>query len=90
MHVILTRLTRGGPPSGAGVAVLIEDLLWTHAVAATGLEHIRARPTPEGLDVYLFIDAPDEPRALAQVRDLLVRARGAINAQGHEAAALID
>ncbi|MEU9097510.1 hypothetical protein [Streptomyces sp. NPDC048361] len=91
MHVIRARLIRGGGPrDSGGVAVPIEDLLWAHAVPAIGLEHIRARPTQGGLDVYLFIDAPDEPRALAQVRDLLIRAGGAITTQGYAAPAASD
>ncbi|MEV5882051.1 hypothetical protein AB0L74_04910 [Streptomyces sp. NPDC052020] len=60
----------------------MEDLLWAHAVPAIGVEHIRARPTPSGVDVFLFLRADSDVIALAHARDLLVRARGFLGAQG--------
>ncbi|MFE2356945.1 hypothetical protein [Streptomyces parvulus] len=68
--------------AGRQTGVPVEDLLWVHAVPSIGVEHIRVRPTPSGVDVFLFLRADSDVVALGQARDLLVRAHGFLSAQG--------
>ncbi|NML52336.1 hypothetical protein HHL19_26980 [Streptomyces sp. R302] len=77
MRMVRARLTCGGvgadaPAAGAG---LIEDLLWAHAVPADGLEHLRVRSLPHGMDVVLFLGAPSDAAALLAAAGLLDRLR---------------
>ncbi|MFC7983385.1 hypothetical protein [Streptomyces sp. NPDC057336] len=60
----------------------MEDLLWVHATPDIGMEHIRARPTASGVDVFLFLRTDTDAVALECARDLLVRAGGFLVAQG--------
>jgi hypothetical protein len=43
----------------AADAALVHDALWAHAPAAAGLEHIRARAGPDGIDLVFFIRNAD-------------------------------
>lgn len=55
----------------------VHDVLWAHARPEHGLEHIRARPAPHGVDLVLFITAAETEHAEAKVAALLESARGA-------------
>lgn len=59
VHVHLANPDRPHPTEAD--AHLIHDALWAHATPDTGLEHIRARPGPRGIDLVLFLshDIPD-------------------------------
>ncbi|MEU5217149.1 hypothetical protein AB0G79_13255 [Streptomyces sp. NPDC020807] len=84
MRLVLASLTApsGDPPRQETLAVLT-DLLWAHAVPADGLEHVKARYTHDGLDLYLFVRAPTDDVALPRMRRLLDRVSHAIAAQGY-------
>jgi hypothetical protein len=43
------------PRPTAADAVRVHDALWAHTPATAGLEHIRARAGPNGIDLVLFI-----------------------------------
>ncbi|MFJ6722632.1 hypothetical protein [Streptomyces sp. NPDC091259] len=83
VRVIQASLHRTLPgPTPQGTAPLIHDLLWAHATLADGLEHIRPRPTEQGLDLFLFVRAHSDASALQQMRTLLNRADTPIAAHG--------
>ncbi|MFJ4779291.1 hypothetical protein [Streptomyces sp. NPDC088762] len=74
MRVVLGHLARTSADTApTSAAPLIQDLLWAHARPSDGLEHVRARPAPHGLDIYLFVRAPSDASAVAQMRALLDR-----------------
>ncbi|MFE0928945.1 hypothetical protein ACFW4O_33200 [Streptomyces mutabilis] len=77
-------------PTARSASVTVEDLLWVHAAPDFGVEHIRARPTASGVDVFLFLRADTDAVALERARDLLVRARGFLVAQGLSATLSTD
>ncbi|MGW8358638.1 hypothetical protein [Streptomyces wedmorensis] len=84
MRVILASLTApsGASPRQESLAV-VTDLLWAHAVPADGLEHVTARFTHDGLDLYLFVRAAADDVALPRRCGLLDRISHAIAAQGY-------
>ncbi|MGW0121107.1 hypothetical protein [Streptomyces sp. NPDC003327] len=84
MRIILASLTApsGAPPRQETLAV-VTDLLWAHAVPADGLEHVKARFTDDGLDLYLFVRAAADDIALPRMRCLLDRVSHAVAAQGY-------
>ncbi|MFG2232162.1 hypothetical protein ACGFNX_19475 [Streptomyces sp. NPDC048723] len=69
-------------PAAQGVASLLHDLLWAHALPSDGLEHVRARTGEHGLDVVLFVRAPSDASALARMRALLDRTEGPVASHG--------
>ncbi|WP_308344595.1 hypothetical protein [Streptomyces sp. ISL-94] len=69
-------------PVPATVVPLIQDLIWAHARPSDGLEHVRARPAAHGLDVYLFVRAPSDVSAVAQMRALLDRVHQPVAGHG--------
>ncbi|MDD9382872.1 hypothetical protein M8Z33_40785 [Streptomyces sp. ZAF1911] len=74
VRVILGHLARtSADPVPAAAVPLIQDLLWAHARPSDGLEHVRVRPAPQGLDIYLFVTAPSDATAMAQAATLLHR-----------------
>ncbi|GAA1572993.1 hypothetical protein [Streptomyces globosus] len=73
---------RPGPEAEGALAVL-SDLIWAHARASHGLEHVRARPSDAGVDLYLFLRAASEAAALDQARALLSGARAPLRAHGY-------
>ncbi|MFD8012321.1 hypothetical protein [Streptomyces sp. NPDC058955] len=76
MRMVRVLLTgQAGVPGLAALPSLIHDLLWAHAVPADGLEHVRIRPLPGGLDVVLFLKAATDETALRSAEALLERVR---------------
>lgn len=74
MRVILGHLAHtSADPVPATAVPLIQDLLWAHARPSDGLEHVRVRLTPDGLDVYLFVCAPSDASAMNRMNTLLQR-----------------
>jgi hypothetical protein len=53
VHLILTRPDQPGPTEAD--ANLVHDALWAHAVPGIGLEHLRVRAVPDGIDLVLFL-----------------------------------
>ncbi|MFJ7263963.1 hypothetical protein ACIQV2_27800 [Streptomyces globosus] len=75
---------RPGPgPEAEGALAVLSDLIWAHARASHGLEHVRARPSDAGVDLYLFLRAASEAAALDQARALLSGARAPLRAHGY-------
>ncbi|MFI8368325.1 hypothetical protein [Streptomyces sp. NPDC085466] len=74
------------PPATPAVLALLSDLVWAHAAPRNGLEHVRARATDDGVDVYLFLRAPSEDAALDQARAILADARTPLRTHGYTTA----
>ncbi|MFE6037821.1 hypothetical protein [Streptomyces sp. NPDC056452] len=86
MHVI--RATLAGPPQAAhGVPAVLTDLVWAHTTAAHGLEHLRAKASDDGMDLYFFLRATSEAAALGQAHAILTSARTPLRAHGYTVAA---
>ncbi|MER8035465.1 hypothetical protein [Streptomyces hydrogenans] len=84
MRMVRVRLTSApGAHVSAMGPELIQDLLWAHAVPDDGLEHIRVRCAPHGMDVVLFLSAPGDASALQAVDLLLERLRGPLARHGY-------
>ncbi|WP_179764236.1 hypothetical protein [Streptomyces fulvorobeus] len=66
---------------------VLTDLLWAHTSAAHGLEHLRARASENGMDLYLFLRATSEAAALGQAHAILTNARTPLRAFGYTVAA---
>lgn len=83
VHVTLTR-TGGGTPDESQAHALV-DVLWAHATPECGMEHIRARTSPAGIGVILFIRAVSTDIAQAKAGRLMtvVLASGATGARGY-------
>ncbi|WP_314242877.1 hypothetical protein [Streptomyces sp. DSM 40907] len=73
-----------GPAQGRALA-LVSDLIWAHIAPAHGLEHLRAKASDDGVDVYLFLRATSDAAALAQARTILDRARTPLMSRGYRA-----
>lgn len=55
MHLVHLVLTRSDlPQPSAADAERVLDTLWAHLDPRSGIEHIRTRPQPGGVDVGLF------------------------------------
>ncbi|MFC9815910.1 hypothetical protein ACFVJM_28045 [Streptomyces virginiae] len=79
---------RSGTTCRRGTLAVVTDLIWAHAVPDDGLEHVKPRPTRDGIDVYLFVRATgDDDLAVRRMRSLLDRAGPSIAAQGYVLAA---
>ncbi|WP_306328437.1 hypothetical protein [Streptomyces venezuelae] len=84
MRVVLASLTTTSAGTrAAGTPALVSDLLWAHARPEDGLEHVTARATRSGIDLYLFVRAEADGPAVDRMRPLLERARASIAAQGY-------
>ncbi|APU40408.1 MULTISPECIES: hypothetical protein [unclassified Streptomyces] len=85
----IVRAALSGPrqdPDRHGVLALLSDLIWAHAEAAHGLEHVRAKAADHGVDLYLFLRAASEAAALDQANALLSGARAPLRAHGYRTA----
>ena len=71
MHLVHLRLTRSsGPAPVEADAHLLCDALWALTPPGAGVEHIRARAGPEGIDLSLFLrqDIPaSDPQTYARI-----------------------
>lgn len=86
MHVI--RATLAGPHHvHHDVPAVLTDIVWAHTTAAHGLEHLRARASDDGMDLYLFLRATSEAAALGQAHAILTSARTPLRAFGYNVAA---
>ncbi|MFF9341544.1 MULTISPECIES: hypothetical protein [unclassified Streptomyces] len=88
MRVVLASLE--GPhhgPASPGALALLTDLVWAHAATTNGLEHVRARASADGADLYLFLRAASEALALDQARAILDGARASLSVHGYSTAA---
>ena len=56
IHVRLTSPEHPHPT--AADAARVHDALWAHTPTTAGLEHIRARAGPDGIDLVLFVKNP--------------------------------
>ena len=74
MDIVYTSLDRrpAVDPDPVGEVAEAVDALWAHAVPGDGLEHASVLPTPERLDLLLFLLTPDP--ALPGVPDSVQRA----------------
>ncbi|MEU9144315.1 hypothetical protein [Streptomyces sp. NPDC048349] len=88
MRVVRAALSgpRQDPDHRRGGLALLSDLIWAHAEAAHGLEHVRAKAADHGVDLYLFVRAATEAAALDQARAILSGARGPLSAHGYRTA----
>ncbi|MFJ6047501.1 hypothetical protein [Streptomyces sp. NPDC092307] len=88
MRVIRTSLsgTPQGPAQDSALA-LVSDLIWAYTARSHGLEHLRAKATDEGMDVYLFLRAASEAAALDQARAILAGAQAPLVSHGYHATA---
>ncbi|PWK72067.1 hypothetical protein BCL76_103296 [Streptomyces sp. CG 926] len=88
MHVIRTSLsgTPQGPAQDSAPA-LVADLIWAYTAPSHGLEHLRAKATDEGMDVYLFLRAASEAAALDQAHAILAGAHAPLVSHGYHATA---
>ncbi|MET9837535.1 hypothetical protein ABZZ01_07020 [Streptomyces virginiae] len=89
MRVI--RASIAGTPKGPArddVLALVSDLIWAHTAPAHGLEHLRAKASDEGMDVYFFLRAPSEDAALNQAHAILTGAHAPLSAHGYHAATM--
>ncbi|MFD9498234.1 hypothetical protein [Streptomyces sp. NPDC060035] len=86
MHVILASLT-GPHHVHHGVPAILTDLVWAHTTTAHGLEHLRAKASDDGMDLYLFLRATSEAAALGQAHAILTGARVPLRAYGYTLAA---
>ncbi len=88
MRVIRASLT-GTPPGPAPDTklALVSDLIWAHCAPAHGLEHLRARATDEGMDLFLFMRAPSEAACLAQAHAILTDTLPPLVSQGYRTTA---
>lgn len=72
VHLTLTR-TGGGAPDESQAHALV-DMLWAHATPDYGMEHIRARASPAGIGIILFIRAVSTDIAQAKAGRLMTEA----------------
>ncbi|MFG2983111.1 hypothetical protein ACGFYQ_17985 [Streptomyces sp. NPDC048258] len=88
MRVI--RASLAGSPQGPAqdsALALVSDLLWAHTAPSHGLEHLRAKASDEGMDVYLFLRAASEAAALDQAHAILTSAHSPLVSHGYRATA---
>ncbi|MEU1685444.1 hypothetical protein [Micromonospora sp. NPDC005707] len=52
---------------------VLRDLIYAHALPTDGMEHVRVRAGPEGVDVLAFVDS-DDPEAATEILHNVVRA----------------
>jgi hypothetical protein len=75
VHLYLTCLA--GPAPDETDAALVHDALWAPAPPSAGIEHIRARAGPEGIDLSLFLRSDiraSDPKSYARTLfDILAR-----------------
>ncbi|MGW5346693.1 hypothetical protein [Streptomyces sp. NPDC004050] len=83
VHLTLTQ-TGGGAVDESQAHALV-DLLWAHATPECGIEHIRARTSPDGIEIILFIRAVNTDTAQAKAGRRLAEAlaSGATGARGY-------
>ncbi|MFE9799968.1 hypothetical protein ACFYP6_13965 [Streptomyces goshikiensis] len=74
-------------PAPDSTLALVSDLIWAHAAPSQGLEHLRARASGEGMDVYLFLRSASEAAALDTACAILAGARSPLVSHGYRAAA---
>ncbi|MFE2146379.1 hypothetical protein ACFXA3_32410 [Streptomyces sp. NPDC059456] len=78
--------TPPGPARESELA-LVTDLIWAHCGPGHGLEHLRAKVTGEGLDLYLFMRAPSEAASFAQAHAILTSALPPLISHGYRTTA---
>ncbi|WP_037971993.1 hypothetical protein [Streptomyces sp. NRRL WC-3742] len=72
MHVVHLTLHQVGSTGSEGAdAHTVHDALWAHAESRHGLEHVRARAGPHGIDLVLFLRAGSRSQAAAHACELL-------------------
>ncbi|MFB7465027.1 hypothetical protein ACFCZ1_16275 [Streptomyces sp. NPDC056224] len=86
MRVIRASLagTPQGPTQDSALA-LVSDLIWAHTAPSDRLEHLRAKATDAGMDIYLFLRAASEGAALDQADAILARAHSPLVSHGYRA-----
>ncbi|MGW7529832.1 hypothetical protein [Streptomyces sp. NPDC054783] len=62
VHLVLTRPDLPQPSSADAERVL--DTLWAHLDPRAGIEHMRTRPRPSGVDLGLFFSGDGTDSAL--------------------------
>ncbi|MER7828270.1 hypothetical protein ABTX85_37625 [Streptomyces sp. NPDC096097] len=72
VHLTLTRTADGAPDGGQAHALV--DVLWAHATPERAVEHIRARTSPAGIGIILFIRAASTDIAQAKAERLMTDA----------------
>lgn len=79
----------GTPPGPAqeSALALVSDLIWARTASSHGLEHLRAKASDEGMDVYLFLRAASEDAALDQAHAILADAHAPLISHGYHATA---
>lgn len=70
-------------PAPDSALALVSDLIWAHAAPSHGLEHLRAKSSGEGMDVYLFLRAASESGALDQAHAILTSAHAPLVSHGY-------
>jgi hypothetical protein len=69
VRLTLNQVESTGPKEAD--AHTVHDALWAHAEKRHGLEHVRARAGPHGIDLVLFIRAVGRSEAAAHASELL-------------------
>ncbi|MFD6939151.1 hypothetical protein ACFYRL_05995 [Streptomyces goshikiensis] len=87
---VIRALLSGTPrrPAQDSVLAVVSDLVWAHTAPSHGLEHLRARASEDGMDIYLFLRAPSEDAALDQAHAILANARRPLGSHGYYPTAL--
>lgn len=75
-------------PAPEHTLALVSDLIWAHTAPIHGLEHLRAKASAEGMDVYLFLRAASEDAALNQAHAILTDAHAPLVRHGYQATAM--
>lgn len=88
MRVVRASLT-GTPPAPAqqSALALVSDLIWARTASSHGLEHLRAKASDEGMDLYLFLRAASEDAALDQAHAILADAHAPLISHGYHSPA---
>ncbi|MFE2284562.1 hypothetical protein ACFXDJ_10350 [Streptomyces sp. NPDC059443] len=74
-------------PAQEHMLALVSDLIWARTAPIHGLEHLRAKASDEGMDIYLFLRAASEDAALDQAHAILAAARAPLVRHGYQATA---
>ncbi|MFJ8015620.1 hypothetical protein [Streptomyces sp. NPDC096339] len=72
--VHLTLVPTGGEAPTEDQAHTLVDLLWAHATPECGMEHVRARTSPAGIEIVFFIRAAGDAGAQAKAGCLMTAA----------------
>ncbi|MDI1461298.1 hypothetical protein QEZ54_09995 [Catellatospora sp. KI3] len=77
MHLVKMRLVGVAPDRTLVDSAVVSDLIWAHALAQDGVEHVVTRVEPDSMTVVLFIRTAHETHARVIAAELMKRAAAA-------------